>query len=67
MALSLFLLLLPIIEATYSIHYYAGISESKIVNTDSTFVASPDAIHVADIYARISGLTPLLSEGDNFL
>ena len=66
------LIFLSIIISTvfsYSIHYYSNTDGSKVVDVVnsglSTFRDAPSAEHVADIYARVSGLHPILSEGRN--
>lgn len=56
------LALLPVVYSFYSINYIAGDESSKIKNDNQIFIQSPSALHVADIYTRLSGLTPLLYE-----
>jgi hypothetical protein len=56
------LLLLPTVAAYYSIHYSAKSNHPGVIG-QANFVNSPSATQVADIYARVSGKAPLLSEG----
>ena len=54
-----------IVTSFYSINYY---DHNNMNNIDDnykllTFIQSPDAKHVADIYNRLSGLSPILIEG----
>jgi hypothetical protein len=44
-----------------SIGYLSGSSGSTVVNAGMELESTPDALHVADLYARLSGLPPLLS------
>ena len=50
--------------AFFSIHYAASEGTPEIMNTGSVFMAAPSALQVADIYCRLSGLRPILSEGN---
>jgi hypothetical protein len=56
------LFLLPTVAAYYSIHYAAKETHPAVIG-QSRFASSPSASQVADIYARVSGHGPLLSEG----
>jgi hypothetical protein len=56
------LLFLPTVAAFYSIHYSAKSNHPAVIG-QARFVNSPSATQVADIYARVSGKAPLLSEG----
>jgi hypothetical protein len=61
-------LLLPVaVSANYAIHYSSTNLHPQVVrNGDEVkFAKPPSAEHVADIYARLSGLPPLLHEGIN--
>lgn len=63
-----------LIHASYSLSYYSN-EATKILNAGlHSFQDTPTAQHIADIYTRISGLSPILREGiifqnrfDNFL
>jgi hypothetical protein len=59
------LILLASAEAFFSVSYYGP--EGAIVNTGAYFVEAPSADHIADIYFRLSGLPPILREGDSYL
>lgn len=56
------LLLLPTVAALYSIHYSAKNNHPEVIG-QARFASTPSATQVADIYARVSGNGPLLSEG----
>lgn len=56
------LLLLPAVAAFYSIHYSAKNHHPEVIG-HARFSTTPSATQVADIYARVSGYGPLLSEG----
>ena len=53
---------LDVASAFYSIYYYST-SSNVIMNAGSVFTDAPHSNQVADIYTRMSGLTPLLHEG----
>ena len=60
--------ILIIVTSFYSINYY----DNNIIDNNYnmkllTFIQSPNAKHVADIYNRLSGLSPILIEGNIFL
>jgi len=61
-AFALFVLLCVVSlgSAFYSISYSADASHPTIVNAGASFVEAPDAAHVADFVARMSGRAPLL-------
>ena len=51
---------------SYSINYYSknnGIVEDVVNGGLSSFKEAPSPEHIADIYSRVSGLAPILSEG----
>ena len=50
-------------NAFFSINYSAEESHPALMTSPSVFKEVPTAEHVADIYARLSGLPPLLREG----
>ncbi len=58
-----FLLLSQSVVGLYSVHYIASEEQPQFTGKQSFFAKAPDAIHVADMYARMSGLPPLLREG----
>jgi len=49
-------------DAFYSLNFFSGKAKFEVVNTGTFFRDAPSALHVADIYARISGLAPILRE-----
>ena len=54
-----------VVNGFYSINF--AVNDDKAVNVvgaGQTFSGPPSAEHVADIYARLSGLPPLLREGN---
>ncbi len=55
-------LALPV-SALYSVHYVAGSEHPQLVGKQGFFNNAPEPMHVADMYARLSGYSPLLSEG----
>ena len=59
-----------LISASYSLSYYSN-EATKILNAGlHSFQDTPTAQHIADIYTRISGLSPILREGimlNNFM
>lgn len=62
------LLILAILGAcsyanTFSVNYLAGSEHPQLVNADTVIKVSPSALHIADLYARLSGISPILSEG----
>lgn len=54
---------LDVASAFYSIYYYST-SSNVIMNAGSVFTDAPHSNQVADIYTRMSGLTPLLHEDE---
>lgn len=60
------LLLLPTVAAFYSIHYSAKSNHPAVIG-QTHFVNTPSATQVADIYARVAGKAPLLSEAQGVL
>ena len=50
-------------NAFFSINYSADEGHPALMTSPGVFLDVPSAEHVADIYARLSGLPPLLSEG----
>jgi len=50
-------------KASLSINYYSPSKISDIFGKILTFVEMPSSIHIADISARLGGLTPILREG----
>ena len=62
--LSLLLLSSRVIHASYSLSYYSN-EVTKILNAGlHSFQDTPSAHHIADIYTRISGLSPIFREGE---
>jgi hypothetical protein len=59
----LFLLAAPA-AALYSVHFVPGAEKHSIMGKHGRFLDAPEAIHVADIYARLAGNAPLLNEGE---
>ncbi len=59
--LFILLILAHIGWARFSIGYLSGSSGSTVVNAGMELESTPDALHVADLYARLSGLPPLLA------
>lgn len=57
-----------IVTSFYSINYYDNNNDNDNNNYKNmkllTFIHSPNAKHVADIYNRLSGLSPILIEGN---
>lgn len=51
------------VNAFFSVNYAADESHSALMTLPNVFLTVPSAEHVADIYARLSGLPPLLREG----
>lgn len=50
--------------AFYAVGFHAGADNSaRLLNAGSTFTDVPTTEQVADIYTRLSGLAPLLWEG----
>ena len=50
----------------FSIGYLASPKISiKVFNVGGVLETTPDALHVADLYTRLNGMTPLLSTGKN--
>lgn len=47
----------------FSVAYLAGSDHPQLVNAETVFQATPTAIQLADIYTRISGISPILAEG----
>jgi len=62
--LALLLISLMTCECHFSMGYIHGASKSPIVNAGMEMLSMPDAAHVADLYARLSGMSPLLSSGN---
>ncbi len=55
-------------SAFYSIGYHTNAAHAtQLINAGATFTTAPSTEQVADICARLSGLSPLLWEGKNTL
>lgn len=50
-------------HAFYSVNYIASKDHPQVVGQVGSFKNAPDAEHIADVYARLGGLAPLLREG----
>ena len=50
-------------KASLSISYYSPSKIADIFGKILTFAEMPSSIHIADISARLGGLTPILREG----
>jgi hypothetical protein len=50
-------------NAFFSINYSAEENHPALMTSPVVFKEAPNAEQVADIYARLSGISPLLSEG----
>jgi hypothetical protein len=61
--MKLFVALLPAVSAVFSLHYVAKSHHPAVVGEEAKFLHAPNALQVADIYSRVSGLAPLLREG----
>jgi hypothetical protein len=59
----IFLSLLNIASAFYSISYSADENYPQIVGSPVVFKVPPSPEHVADIFSRLSGKAPILREG----
>ncbi len=57
--------LFQICGANFVINYYDGRNINSMVNVPSQ-ISSVSSENLADIYARLSGLSPLFLEGGNF-
>jgi hypothetical protein len=53
----------PAVYALYSVHYIAGNDQPQLVGKQKYLTRSPEPVQVADIYSRMSGMSPLLHEG----
>jgi hypothetical protein len=54
-------------SAYYAVGFHAGTQQSvRLLNSGSTFTDPPTVEQVADLFSRLSGLAPLLWEGDDF-
>ena len=53
----------PAVYALYSVHYIAGSDQPQLVGKQKYLTQSPEPVQVADIYSRMSGMSPLLHEG----
>ena len=51
------------VNAFFSVNYAADESHSALMTLPNVFLTVPNAEHVADIYARLCGLPPILREG----
>lgn len=60
---ALFALLASPVAALYSVHFMPGAGHSNVVRKPGVFATAPDAAQVADIYARLAGIAPVLHEG----
>ena len=67
--LSRFVALLFLFQATvqafFSINYAADSSHPMLMTAPGVFKEAPQAEHVADIYARLSGNPPIFWEGQS--
>ena len=61
--ISLLFLIQTTANAFFSINYSADESQPKLMTSSGVFKDVPSAVHIADIYARLGGLSPLLREG----
>jgi hypothetical protein len=59
----IFLLQATANHAFFSINYSAEENHPALMTSPVVFKEAPNAEQVADIYARLSGISPLLSEG----
>lgn len=50
-------------SGAYSVNYYAQDGHPGVVNGNFIVHSAPSALHIADIYTRLSGLQPILHEG----
>jgi len=64
--ISFVFLLLPTLAASFSI-FYSAKSQHPAVIGQTTFASAPNAVQVADIYARVSGKAPILTEVNGLL
>lgn len=55
------------VQASLSISYYSPSKVSDIFGKILTFAEMPSSIHIADITARLGGITPILREGFSLL
>ena len=62
--LAALILLQSTVNAFFSINYSANEGHPALMTLPGVFKDVPNAEHVADIYARLSGLPPILREGD---
>jgi len=62
--ISMLFSLLVTCECHFSMGYIHDSIKSPIVNAGIEMSSAPDAAHVADLYARLSGMPPLLSSGN---
>jgi hypothetical protein len=53
-------------SATFSISFHAGTGNQavRLLNVGAKFVGTPSVEHVADLYSRLSGMAPLMWEGE---
>ena len=51
------------VQAFFSINYAADESHPMLMTSPGVFKEAPQAEHVADIYARLSGNPPIFWEG----
>ena len=58
-----FLVVQTSVNAFFSVNYVADESHSALMTQPNVFLTVPNAEQVADIYARLCGLPPLLTEG----
>ena len=63
-----FSVLYPVlVYSSYSVYYKATEDGPKLISGELVaFAEPPSSNHIADIYARLSGLAPILREGINF-
>ena len=61
MLYSVLFLLVPVANAAFSVHFTSNHQEVKVA--DNHFKNNLKAEHVADMYARVAGMAPLLHEG----
>ena len=57
------LFVIPSVFAYYSVHYAENAQNALILDKPLAFANEPSALHIADIYARLSGAAPLLHAG----
>lgn len=50
-------------DGSFSVNYYSQPGQPGVISSNLLVHTAPSALHIADIYTRLSGIQPILHEG----